>query len=514
VLVQIAFITGVGIALYLPHIIHGGRAPDDWAFAAYWKLDSHAYFLHQLGPGRPLTPPLFLLVYSLLGTNAHFQAAACAVAGVLMAIAVRVALPRYRISESRATFIACLVLAFGPADSPRIGNAGWQNELALALFMFGAALAADGLSAGGKRRIVLHGASLALYVLSILTYEAAVGILLISGAGYSLIQRGRQAVTRWVADLCVVAFALLALAGTDARRLSVPVGVPLLVHAAKFVAGAGVVGTWAVFPLGSSHHPDVGRAIGVLLLVSAVVLGARGFRADAATRYWLTAIAGGIIFAAASYLPYIPGRDYLPVGEGFNNRINILSEVGFVIAAYGMVEVLGHAAASRWRRLDRRAVTWVGLALIAIGYGAATLNDEARWARAADKQRQTIKLLSDLGRSKALGRHLLVFGVPRDITFGYTVFDGPTDLSGALQLLWHDASVIALPVIAQTTLICGPESAGLTGGDFTGTPLMRYGTITFVDVNTREVVHVRNATMCSTWGKRFLAQSPPQFPPT
>jgi hypothetical protein len=317
---------------------------------------------------------------------------------------------------------------------------------------------------------------------------------------YRSVTATRNAVARWCADLAIVALAI-AVAVAFTSHPSEPLGGAFVTHVAKIVAGAALVGTWAVFPVGATHSPNLFRLVGAAIIVGAVVLGILRARHDTGSKYWLTVTAGGFLFAMAAYATYIPAAGYTPVGRGIANRTNILSEVGMATAAYGTVQVLARAAAGRWRATNRSVLAAVLVGLLALGYVATTVQDERAWDGAAHEQGVVLARLGSAVPRPSAGTSVVVFGVPGFRSPGVPVFYAPWDLNGAVQLYWHERRLSAWPVTRGIGVVCGRRMVTLMGPNFVGTHV-GYSNLLFVDLRAEHYVRIRTPSACMHWPYR------------
>jgi hypothetical protein len=327
----------------------------------------------------------FEAVYSLFGLNTHLQIAWTCALGVMMACAAVAALTRWGVSRRNALAIAGLMLAFAPADAVRLWPSSAHADLACALFLCGATAAAVAFEAGRQRAASLHAISLALYAISILTYETATVPIALSVLGYRCITSMRSAARRWLADLAIVACEL-AIVAAFKGNVSESFGSAFVTHFAKLVAGAVLIASWAAFPIGSTHSPNTARAIGAAIIIGAIVVGRRRAVRDPDSRYWLQVLLGALVFAGVCYVTYLVAAGYTPVGRGIANRTNVLSEVGMVAAAFATMQLWSTAAAERWRKLRRKILVACAIGAIGAGYITATIRDERAWDYAAGQQ--------------------------------------------------------------------------------------------------------------------------------
>jgi hypothetical protein len=306
---------------------------------------------------------------------------------------------------------------------------------------------------------------------------------------------------RWFADLLVAGTSVLLVVTSGTHEQVQSLDATFLLHAAKLLAGAALVATWAVFPVGDIHSPNAARLVGACFIGAALVIGfrARQTRETPAAEYWTRVLLGALAFAMACYASYIPAAGYTPVGRGIANRTNVLAEVGLVAAAYATVRVLSISVAARWRVLRAGVIAALGTCLIAGGYVAGTLNDEAVWDAAADDQAVVLRRLGHAVQHPSRRATLVVFGAPGFISPGIPVFYAPWDLTGAVELRWRDKSLTALPVRSGIEVACERAGIELVGGDFTGLPLTRYSEIVYVDVRTERSIAVPNRASCLAW---------------
>jgi len=107
-----------------------------------------------------------------------------------------------------AAAIAALVLTFPFSDSVWLWGVLSLSSLAIAAFLLGLVLALRALQSRGRRALALHGASLALYLLSVVSYEVVAVAGCLTGLLYLRVVGLRRARARWALDAAMIAVTL------------------------------------------------------------------------------------------------------------------------------------------------------------------------------------------------------------------------------------------------------------------------------------------------------------------
>jgi hypothetical protein len=89
------------------------------------------------------------------------------------------------------------------------------------------------------------------------------------------------------------------------------------------------------------------------------------------------------------------------------------------------------------------------------------------------------------------------------VALGVPVFAAPWDLDGAVELLWHDGSAAADPILAGSQVVCGTQAITPVGVD--PTEIAPYGLGFFIDARTGAALAISNRAQCL----RALQQFPP-----
>lgn len=413
----------LGVLLLGPYVASGSFAWDDWENAATTAHPPADGFLGPVDLGlmryRPLLALLLPLPHLLFGARPELHLALAALLAVLASLTFHVVLRALGLPALVAGGAAVLALLFPFSDSTRLWATASINLVALVLAGLGLLLALRGLATpdpGWRRR--LHAASVTAYAASLLTYEAAAVLILLTGLLHAR-RVGRQAAWRWwrldAAVLVPILGAEAALTSHPERSLpsTVAHGPVLAVHGLELVGRALIPGLTGALAL----------ALGATVVLAAA-LAARRATGDART--WLTWAGGGAIVAVAAWAMLLPAAGpYDPLSAGVFNRGNILAAFGFALAAAAGVRALW-ATRARWAAPALAA-------LVAGGWAGGLERDVGEWKRAA---RESTRELAVVRRTlaRAEPRTLLVVSRQRFAGAGVPVFAAAWDLNSAVKL--------------------------------------------------------------------------------
>lgn len=505
------------IVLMGSHVFHGGLYTDDWQIAS---------FEHFLGTGRlfddvllaanhdrPLGALYLASQAALSGTNTHVHALWGLVTHLLCTMSLYLLLRVLRMQARHAVPIAVLVLLFPFSDSVWL----WASliPLSIALAVLGAVLAIRGLECEGRPGVVYHLGALALFVASILTYQAAAVAICLLGVAYLSRAPTRRALRRWAADVVVVAIAAVLprlITGSEGATANpiIPVD-KQFEHARLLVDQGATLLTAVVVPFDSLQHRAIVSTV-LALLVATALLAARARRTGANTRgelrRWLAWVFAGGVVVAAAYAVYVPSpvAFYQPLAGGSDNRVNALAGIGFVILVYALIMLAATLATAARRR--PRAAPLVGLALAALlfsKYAHRVRTDAQAWDAAAQSQREQLAKLKAGGRP-ARRTTLYVFGGKGVTAPGVYGFRVTWDLRGAVQLLWDDPSLRAYPIFAGTAMDCGKSRVVPVGPGNGNGPAQAsaYRQTLFVDLRTNRRAPVPNRQVCRSLQPTFV----------
>jgi hypothetical protein len=464
------------------HIRHGGFYYDDWFIASKELFHLHGpldlLLPSSTNPGnRPLLLVYESAVHDALGLHQHAYAGFTALTATGLSLALFVTLRTAGLERLHAGAIACLALLFPYGDSTHLWFSATDATVSIALYLCGVTVALRGLARNGRAAIAYHLAALALFAGSVLLYEIAAIAIMVTGALYWWRAGDRAALPRWAADVAVVVVLLFAFArNTGVPRLH---GLSAITsHARTIYEQLLTLLTRTVFPLSAS------RTL-ILVLIALLLVGAREVswhlaaedaRRSQLTR-WLWIVLAGFVLTAVAGTIFAPADPYyVPLQVGVGNRMNALPAVGLVIAAYGIFMICGTLAScvvafagGRGKIADPRLASVVAIVLTLLtGIRFAHLVRVDAGAYDLSSRYQT-QLLDGLRAGvPRLDHHKTVFafGGPAYTAPGVPVFAASWDLDGAAQIVYHDPTIDAYPVIPGSTLECAAQGvqATLVGG--------------------------------------------------
>ena len=413
----VALVLGLAFAAAIlgPHVAGGGRYLDDWWLGAYIRFPrelgfASAYdYLDFYSGARPGAVLYWLTTYDLFGFHdAWHRGASVFLAGGLAAVFYEL-MRELRLGRIDAGAIALLTIALPVADSIRFWMTPAVSQLCLAACAAGFLLGLRALRAEGRSSVALHALSLALFALSLALAETMLPAIGLSLLLYRTRTGWRQAAARWAADLVVVGVGVIHYAlNTRTRLLDVAPGVSALDHARTLLDQLVTLFTSTLAPFAGGRGPVLAVVAAVLIL--AAVQAAR--RADA--RRWLCAAALAAIFAAASYVIYVPADpSYQPLSTGVGNRVNIGALLALSVLAFAVVRLAGGLVPGRW---PRAAVTMALFAVLLTTALGRLQDDRELWAAAASEQDRVLTALHRALPRPPAGSSLLVLGAPGVVT--------------------------------------------------------------------------------------------------
>jgi hypothetical protein len=362
---------------------------------------------------------------------------------------------------------------------------------------------------------VTHGGAVALYLLSMWTYEVTAGAIACSLLVYRLRSDWRTSCRRWAVDLVAVA---LTLAFISSGTWNTPTSFAADIHQAKqIVIQAGSVLTQATFPFGTPRSAIV---LGVLALVT--VTGVLVWHLPATSeegrvylRRWLLVALAGLVAIGAGYVMFVPaGSIYLPLRPGQFNRVNNLAAIGYVILVYS----LGAVACSLVLRRFSGGRGWAALAplvlaaVVAAGYAHQVRVDGTKWNLAAAIQNEILAKLHRALPHPPPGAVIYSLNHPLEAAPGIPVFAATWDLTGAVETQWHDPSLSAYPTIPGTTFVCGQASlAANNANNFYkaagAAQKAIYGSAFLFDFVSGRVARITDRADCLSQARRFDGRS-------
>jgi hypothetical protein len=515
------------------HVSRGGLYYDDWSLIALGRFPGPGGLLHSLWlyygqrPGQLL---YYAALQGAFGGGAEPRLALAAAMVALQGTCLYALLRCLSVRVRDASAIAALSLAFPYSDSLWLWGVLSLTSLAISAGLLGVTLALRALQSSGRRSLALHTASLSLYVVSILSYEAFAVAGCLAGLLYAHVVGLRRARLRWLLDVVVIALTL------GLARLALPIDVAtpshvqsltgMLDHAGLIVAhGARVLGA-AALPLGGVD-PWIGTALVGAVLATAALLGLRsrhgeavpgeapsgmgvpwealsgegvpgealsGERAGGELGGWLAIAGAGALASLAAWAVYVPATNhYAPSLAGTVNRMNAGAGLGIAVILYACI-VLAARVLARIARVREPAVSLVigAVSLALLGaYLSRVAADARSWDTAAGDQRAILAdLHSALPRPPA-GATVYAFDAPLTVGPGVPVLNTMLDLTSALRLSYSSPTLLGVPLAGHASLSCtasGPVAGGVVGA---------YGRSYLVDAGRRRAFPLGDRAGCA-----------------
>jgi hypothetical protein len=522
-----ALLLSVGAVAYGQYVTAGGFYSDDWALLdAYRNLPDPGFwtFVRDSASGlrdKPLLPVLLAVLPGTFGGSVAAWLTMAVALAVLTAWAWYATMRTLGLPRVHAAAVSALALIAPWSSSTRLWPTASLNNIAVCLFLLGLMLALHSLRLPGWRGRLRHGAAVALYVSSVLSYQIAATAALAAGALYLVRGPRRTALLRWGVDVVVVS---LAIAWSGSRTEKDIHGLGDVLRFAPHFAldGARLLGD-VVLPFGVGRV--AGLAFVLVVAVAALVHLMHRHTPDELRRQlrlWLSISAGGLLATAAAYAILLPLVDYTPLSAGLDDRGNLLASLPLTLAVYA-VWVLAGILLSR-RRVTVPVALVISVAL-GVGYLVQLHGQERAWERSAELQTAVLDTLRS-SPPPPPGSTMYVFGLPTDVAPGIVVFGDTWALNGAVRLTYGNPTLRAYPVLGGSRVSCGagaflPEflpgagynlAADRPDPDFPYGPQYddvdhgaRYGRVVFVDASTGQVTPVHDRAGC-------LAALPP-IPP-
>ena len=501
----------VAVAVFGSHVAAAGFLQDDWdlqsqsrfapqdgLWGAYEQAASMRFFDY-----RPVVSLVFATTHELLGTNVSAHLALAAAIGVLVSVLLHRLLRELGVGALPAAALALLSLLYPFSDTTRLWAAGGVNNLGVVLYLLGTLLALRGLRAGGGRAaVMLHSGALLLYVLSVLTYQVAAPLALLSGLVYALRAPWRSVLPRWALDVVAVAAATAVVVVNAPRRIQTLAA--QLEHALDIAREAFSLLAWTAVPFGPPRPVAVG-AVALFVVVAALAAARRRPAGDPVRdelRHWLAVAVAGVLVVAAGYAIIAPANPFfLPLTPGTANRINGVPGVGFTIVVYALAMLAGVLALGARRRAALPAI--VLSVVLALGYVVRLRESEAAWADSWRIQGDVLAAIDrGLPTGSRSGATVYSFGHPIDAAPGIAVFR-QLDLKPAVKVALGNASVTGWPVLPRTAFACERDRVSPTNNRYGPPNGAAYGRAFFIDVSGGRVARIDSAGECRRATRSF-----------
>lgn len=498
-----------------PYIANGGFFLDDWADSAgtLYTPGGHTLgnvlsYFNDLFEYRPVLIVYTPLKYTILGTSITLNLIWITFMSVLVSLLVYTILRTVRLPWPHAGLIAALTVVYPWYDSLRFWVGTNPPLLGIFIAFAGIQVALVGVI---RRSWRWHIAALVLYLLSVLAYELTAPVILAAGFLYVAMMGFRPALSRWAADVVVVAAGLLWVGTHTNRPVSGLSGD--LEHLWDIVKGGRDMIAWTFYPLGSTPRTALVFAAIAVVLIAGLVVYARGRRSGDdfsesgwGLREWLLLGGAGLAVAVLGWVMFIPADPYYtPSIYAATNRVNALSGYGLVILAYAVVAIGVTAAAALWRPLRRwSALVTVALMLLLGAAWVHVLDRHAgSWEAAYRAERTALDRIERTYPELPPGSTVFASNYPSYQALGVPIFAYSWDLNGAVQDEYETSEVSASPVLPRTELQCRADGVGLSGE---GAPETSgaYGSVKLIDLTTGFHVEPRNRRQCERVAAKFV----------
>lgn len=519
----------VAILVYGDHARNGGWVGDAWVTRAWYVLYPHHDFFATVGHfldlnsmgARPANAVYRVALNEWLGgdTEAWFawQIASC----VVMCLAVYALLREVGLGYLDAAAISALLLVLPASAALWLWSPIVHASLAIALGSVGFLLALRAFRTRGARRVALHLASLAAFVLSLLLYEVCLPLFLASVLLYALQAPRRQAVGRWLLDCTVVLpLALTVTSSSDAMDQGVGGSIS---HAGDMIAELPSMLFGALLPFGSV------RAVAFVALIAIYIWALAAMRRRscddrfrARLRQLLAITAAGLALIALGYAIYVPGLDYYrPLATGIADRVNAVAGIGWTLCLYSLAGLIATLLTQTLR--PARLYAGIATAALTVALGLswlAPIADESRaYIAAYEEGERVLRVVERAVPDPPRGAAIWAFGQPVEAAEGVPVFANYWNMSAAVELTYDDRAVRGFVAFQGTTFECRAGGVVPTGhfeypppppGEL-GRFGSRYGRTYFVDTAQGQLASIDSRARCLELRDAFPRA--PQLPP-
>ncbi len=509
-----ALLTLVAVLVYGEHARDGGWIGDAWLTRAWYALYPHGDFFATVGhfldldsmAARPANAVYRVALNGWFGADTGAWYAWQIGSGICMCLALYALMRQLGMRYLDAAAVVTLLVVFPASSSMWLWSPIVNASLSIALGAIGFLLALRAFRAEGRRRLLLHGGSLLLFVVSLLLYEVCLPFFLTSFLVYVLRAPRREAAARWLLDCLVVLPLALAVSGASEARGS---GV-----------GGAIDHAWNMASqlpdllLGTLLPFDGAQALAFALLL--VLYGWSGWTVwrraeqDPLRRRLraLLAIAGaGLVVVLLGYLIYVPGLDYYrPLAEGIADRVNAVAAIGWTIFLYASLALLATLVTQKLPRAPLVATGATAALVLALGLSwVPPVEEESRnYVAAYEEGERMLDLVERAVPDPQPGAAIWTFAQPVEISPGVPVFANYWNMSAAAALRYHRHTVRSFVGFLGTRFQCTPEGVIPTGHpEYPPPPTgelgrfgSRYGRTYFVDTVSGRFAPVDSRARC------------------
>ena len=421
----------------------------------------------------------------------------------LMGIACVVALTELGVPALAAAGVGLLLVVSPYADS--MGLWWTASQMSLSMILGLAAVTAGARWINGRPYSAVNmGASLALLVAAILTYEAVAPIVLVPVALIAL-SRNRRRVLRW----SVPAFITSGAAALFMFRRAVSPQHKTARPLSQYLDRIGTL-------VRSGTDTFLHRLVGVLTwwdLLVACLVAVASYIAWRLTRRSLPTAAIGLPWLASSvlllivctyaaWIPFIPANDYyVPSQFGVGNRINLLAQLFFLSGVMVLLVSVVKAISRRSVAHPIGGVIVIGLfAALFASFVSQTHQDQNDYTFATSQRKQVLAEVKTLLPRAADHHEIILAGYHLTASPQWVpVLSAEWDTTGALDLLYGNGTITGQPVSSSL----GCSAHGLTQPALELVTRVPYDRVVVVDLSMHQVEAMRDRSGCqailATW---------------
>jgi hypothetical protein len=481
----------VALAFWVPYSFRAGFVYDDLATVA-----SHRFHLSLFTSYRPGFLVWVWIVVRIFHTDPlGYYLLLAALMGV-MGIASVLALTELGLPAVAAAGVGLLLVVSPYADSLGLWWTASQMSLSMILGLAGVTAGARWIN-GRPYAAVNMGASLALLVAAIVTYEAVAPIVLLPLALITL-SNHRRRVLKWSVPAfitaAVAAFVMFERAVSPHHKTARPLG--------QYLDRIGTL-------ISSGTSTLLHRLVGVFtwwdLLVACLVGGAcyGGWRLTKrrppgieAGLSWIGASIVMLIIATyAAWIPFIPANDYyVPSQFGVGNRVNLLAQLFFLTGVVVLLVGLAKAMSRRTIATPIAFILIVGLfAGLFASFFSQTHQDQNDYAFATSQRHRIIAEVKKLLPRVADHHEIILTGYHLTASPQWVpVLAADWDTTGALELLYGNRTITGQPV--SSALGCAAD--GMTQAPLELVTLVPYRDVIIVDLSKHMVEPMADRSQC------------------
>ncbi len=515
-------LTVVGVLLYGSNAIHGGFISDAWANRSTYVFASKSGFFGGVSafmdlPNfavRPLLAVYFAALNTVFGGHMGFWLGWLIVTGIAMCAVLYILLRRLSMGALDAAAVAVLVLVFPATGSLRLWAAMMASPITIILALVGFLIALSAFERKNLRAgLILHGVSLLFFVASLLLYEPALPVMMLSVLVYRLKVPWRPAIYRWIVDVVVLGTIALTVthSSTAGYEQNQALEGGMLHHAHEIFGQLHTFLATVVLPFGNSSWyillllaliPATGALVYWLLPSGAEM------RID--LKRWGIVMAGGAIIVLAGYAIYIPALAYyVPLRVGIADRMNAVPSIGWVLLFYGgarMLTLLLFQGVPNARRIAQVAAV-VGCALVAVGWVKVVHAESNSYTAAFREDLRVLSVIQTALPKPPPEATIWTFGQPVLIAPEIPVFGNTWDMTTSVQMQYDDPTLKSYVAGPETKFICKAKEVEPSGFNYSEAeaPLLAspYGLTYFVNTVTGEYVRIDSQAACekaaATW---------------